>query len=73
MQQYVDYGFIRTKNMIQDGERRARRHVNVGPLPPTGKGWTERTAYLLKAGWASLRQFLRRSAAVPAHDGQPAR
>jgi hypothetical protein len=73
MQQYVDYGFIRTQNMIQDGERRARRHVNVGPLPSTGKRWTQRTAQSLKAGWASLRQLLRRSTTSPAHGGQPAR
>jgi len=72
MQQYIEYGFIRTQNMVEDGERRARRHVNVGTVPSASEGWVRKTAHLLRAGWASVRQHLRRSVTGPAQSGQPA-
>jgi hypothetical protein len=70
MQQYVDYGFVRTQNMIEDGERRARRHVNVGPAPSTRKGWLGKAAHWLSARWTQPHRP--HSIALPAHGERPA-
>jgi hypothetical protein len=72
MQQYVEYGFIRTQNMVEDGERRARRHVNVGPVPPASQGSRRRMTRLLKMRWVGARQHLRRWVTGPAQSEQPA-
>jgi hypothetical protein len=72
MQQYVDYGFIRTQNMIEDGERRARRHVYVGPLASPSQGAYRKVTRVLRMRWASVRQHLLRSVTSPAQSEQSA-
>ena len=72
MQQYVEYGFIRTKNMIQDGERRARWYTDLGLGPSVGEGWVRKAVRSLSAWRASVRQHLRRLVAGPAQSEQPA-
>ena len=70
MQQYVEYGFVRTHNMVEDGERRARRHVNVGPLPSPSKSWLRRAADWLSAG--RTQQHRPRPVTRPTHTKQSA-
>jgi len=72
MQAYVDYGFIRTKNMIEDGERRARWYANVGSVPAINESRVRKAMHVLSARWANLRQHLRRSVTVPTHSEQRA-
>jgi hypothetical protein len=71
MQAYVDYGFIRTKNMIEDGERRARWYANVGSVPPASEGRLRKALHALSARWANAQQHVRRSLTAPAHSEQP--
>lgn len=69
---YVEYGFRRTQDMVRDGERRALRHVNVGPLPPASKGCFRKALGWLSTEGARARKNLRHAVAAATHREQPA-